>query len=154
MSLFAEAIIPVVLLLFSLQRLPMYRSKPQTRPMTVLLLTLSTAQFFRIHALADDKLDPVFHSVTGVWNVSVLIAQALAVCAATQLVGIVAHSTQRNLPRPYRYGLSAALMVGLVITFLLSSAPTRPTYYLSQTFVAEGWMLAYWVIFSGACRCV
>ncbi|WP_141216176.1 MULTISPECIES: hypothetical protein [Nocardiaceae] len=149
-SLFAEAIIPVVLLLFSLQRLPMFRSKPKTRPMTVLLLTLSTAQFFRIHALADDKLDPVFHSVTGLWNMSVLIAQALAVCAATQLVGIVAHSTQRNFPRPYRYGLSAALMVALVITFLLSPAPTRPTYYLSQTFVAEGWMLVYWVIFLGS----
>lgn len=150
MSTFFEAILPVVLLLLALQRLPMYRPKPKTRPMTILLLTLSTAQLFRIHALADDKLDPVLHSATGLWNVSVLIAQALAICGATQLVGMVAHSTQRSFPRHYRYGLSAVLMAGLIVSFLLSPAPTRPTYFLSQTFAAEGWMLVYWLIFLGS----
>lgn len=155
MSTFSEALLPAVLLLFALQRLSMYWSRPQTRPMTVLLLTLSTAQCFRIHALADDKVDPVIYELTGLWNVSVLIAQALAICAATQLVGIVAHSTQRSFPRHYRYGLTSVLMLGLVASFLLSPAPTKPTYFLSQTFVAEGWMLVYWVIFLGSlCLCV
>lgn len=150
MSTFFEAILPIVLLVFGLQRLPLYRRRPQTRPMTVLLLTLSVAQMFRIHALADDKLDPVLHEVTGLWNMSVLIAQALAICAATQWVGMVAHSTQRSFPRRYRYAVTTALVSGLVISFLLSPAPSRPTYYLSQTFAAEGWMLVYWVIFLGS----
>jgi hypothetical protein len=149
-STFFEAILPIVLLVFGLQRLPLYRRRPQTRPMTVLLLTLSVAQMFRIHALADDKLDPVLHDVTGLWNMSVLIAQALAICAATQWVGMVAHSTQRSFPRRYRYAVTTALVSGLVISFLLSPAPSRPTYYLSQTFAAEGWMLVYWVIFLGS----
>lgn len=150
MSTFFEAILPIVLLVFGLQRLPLYRRRPQTRPMTVLLLTLSVAQMFRIHALADDKLDPVIREVTGLWNISVLIAQALAICAATQWVGIVAHSTQRRFPRRPRYAVTTTLVAGLVISFLLSPAPSRPTYYLSQTFAAEGWMLVYWVIFLGS----
>ncbi|MBY6413389.1 hypothetical protein HQ346_16970 [Rhodococcus sp. BP-252] len=149
-STFSEAILPVVLLLFALQRLTMYRQKPRTRPLTVMLLTLSAAQSFRIHALADDKLDPILHRATGLWNLSVLVAQILAVCAATQLVGIVAHSTQRRFPRRYRYSLSAALSIALGVSFLLSPAPTRPTHFLSQTFTAEGWMLVYWVIFLGS----
>lgn len=150
MSTFFEAILPVALLLFGVHRIPMYKRKPQTRPMTVLLLTLSAAQMFRIHALADDELDPILHSLTGLWNISVLIAQALAICAATQLVGIVSHSTQRYFARRYRYLLTAVLVVGLVVSFLLSPARTRPTYFLSQTFPAEGWMLVYWIIFLGS----
>lgn len=150
MKTFYEAIVPILLFAFVLSRMVMCRGRPQARPFTVMLLTLAVAQSFRIHSIADDRLDPILHDVTGLWNLSVLVAQALAICAATQLVGIIAHATQRNFRRPYRYMFAAALVIGLVVSFLLSPAPTRPTHFLSQTFAVEGWMLVYWIIFLGS----
>lgn len=150
LSLFFESVVPIALLVLGLQRLDVYRKKVDTRPTTNILILLGTAQALRIHAIADDHIDPFLQQLTGVWNLTALVAMSLGVCACVQICGLAAHAIGKDMATWERRGLSVVLVSTMVVSFLASDAPRTPTGYLSQTFPATGPMLVYWVVFIGS----
>ena len=149
MKTLIEAIPSIVLLAFAANRLPDYRSRPGSQPLTNILLLIGAGQALRIHAIFDDRVNPILHDLTGVWNISCVVAQCLGVAACVQIIAVALQVQGVRVSRPAKYALAALPIGGMVTGFLLSPATEHPTHLLSETFPAHGPLLVYWVLYLG-----
>lgn len=141
----------IALAAIGLARLAYWRSRPSSRPLTIVVFAMAVSTVIRLPGVADDVMDPWFHGLLGVYNGTELIAAVAGVFAFMTVVELVA-VTVSDRPETWRQVFritTPAVALATIAGFLTSPVAGAPSAAIFRDFPLDRGLLAFWGLYVG-----
>lgn len=141
----------VALAAIGLARLSYWRSRPSSRPLTLVVLAMAVATAVRLPGVADSVVDPWLHGMLGIHNATELVAAVAGVFAFMTVVELVVVTVSEQ-PMIWRriFAVGTFLVLGATIVgFLASPAGGEPSDAIFRDFPLDRGLAVFWGLYVG-----
>lgn len=151
LDVLAVVVASIALASIGLTRLVYWRSRPSSRPLTIIVFAMAVATVIRIPGISDDVIDDRLYRAIGLYNLTELIAAVAGVYAFTTVVELVAETVSDRPALWRRVFRIVTPLVALttIIGFVTSPAAGEPSNSIFRDFPLDGGLGVFWGLYIG-----